>query len=56
MALFFSLINGLYHMAWFLIFGELIDVQTNNIFGPSNSYVSDLQTWHLIKGSNFHRL
>jgi hypothetical protein len=42
-------------MAWFLIFGELVDVQTKNIFGQSNSYVSDLQTWHLIKRSDFPR-
>jgi hypothetical protein len=27
---------GYCHMAWFLIFGELIDVQTKKIFGPSN--------------------
>jgi hypothetical protein len=46
---------GYCHMAWFIIFGELIDVQAKNIFGPSNSYVFDLQTWHLIKKSDFPR-
>jgi len=27
---------GYCYMAWFLIFGELIDVQTKKKFGPSN--------------------
>jgi hypothetical protein len=47
---FFLLTNGL------LPHGMVFNIWKNkNIFGPSNSYVSDLHTWHLIKGFDFPR-